>query len=89
MRQINRGDADMMAQSVGFDSAGQFIQYCETHSDTERALFTFEQIGLLVAIAGEDENAQRWFEDDDRFISGDAKEVCHAARSNLMEASHA
>lgn len=88
MRQIERCDADMMAQSCGFDRADEFIRYCEAHSETERALFTYEQIGLVVAMAGEDEKAQEWFLAPDRFISGDAKAVCIAATANLARADN-
>lgn len=54
----------------------EFIQYCRTHSETERALFNGQQIKRLARLAGVSDESYAFTLSDDEWRSIDLTAWC-------------
>jgi hypothetical protein len=64
----------------------QFIAYCQTHSQTERALFNGHQVARLMRLAGDPYgNADQWEAHGDNWRSLDLSDVCRMARERQTD----
>lgn len=63
----------------------EFIDYCETHSETERALFNGPQVARLMRLAGAAEQLASVWESrgSDYWKSLDMSDLCALARLHI------
>lgn len=68
----------------GFEDDEELIRYCEIHCETERALFSREQVNRMMELAGV---TDKWlgYPIEQAFISlhSDMNELCKLAREKL------
>ena len=65
----------------------EFLQYCETHSHTERCGFVPSQIARLCKLIGDEDSAKNWAALDNGVYDMDGIEIRAAvatARANIM-----
>lgn len=64
----------------------EFLAYCESHSETERALFCGSQVARLLRLAGDPgDNAEEWeLHRAERWFSVDLSDLCKLARKRGM-----
>jgi hypothetical protein len=63
-------------------SGERLITYCETHSETDLALFHSDHVAELLHMAGHHDRAKTW-EGQDTFRSLDLRDLCKEARVRL------
>ena len=79
-----REEMDTLAKLHGWESADSFLGYAQLHSQTERALFNGEQIGLALALSGEDlGRAEAWFQAKGQWRSVDLTDLVNKAYERM------